>query len=491
MTEDGARPVVPADPLPRRRSSRASWVAAVAAGLLTGLLLRVRTTPDVDLWLHLRIGELLRSGERFGTLPDPLAALADRPYVPTQWLAQVAMSLVHDAFGTTGIEVARLLLVLVLGAAVLLGCRAVAGPGASLTATTLSMLGAAAAWAERPQLAGMVLLALVVAAWWWASERGRAPWVVIPLTWLWAMVHGSWLVGVGAGLVVLVGGVLDGRWTGRTRGLVVAVLLASVAVTVATPLGPAAVLEPFRISSVAGLTANEWQRPTPGNPLLLVVLLACVLALLGVVRSRRRRWTRLLSVAAALVLALAMVRTIAAAALVLAPALAHGLDDLGGRLARAGRDDPSGAAPSARGARVRGEWVGWALAAGALLAVGGWHVAQTPFAAPVTDRVSAAVAALPPDAVLAVDGRAVGWVEWAHPDRRPLRDLRAEVYSVPVAIDYERFQEAEPGWPGLAERWGVTAVLADRDRPLDAALAGVPAWRVAAEDPDFRLWVTP
>ncbi|MFQ6172850.1 hypothetical protein ACK8HX_14665 [Oryzobacter sp. R7] len=491
MRDDGARPATSAAPIPRRRPTRATWLAAVAAGLVTALLLRVRTTPDVDLWLHLRTGELLRAGERFGALPDPMAALADRTYVPTQWLAQVAMSLVHDASGTTGIEAARLLLVLALGAAVLLASRAVAGPGASLLATALTMLGAAAAWGERPQLAGVVLLALVVAAWWWASERGRVPWVVVPLTWLWATVHGSWLVGIGAGVVVLVGGALDRRWTGRRLVLVAAVPVLSVAAAAATPLGTAAVLEPFRISSVAGLTANEWQRPTPGNPLLLVVLVACVLALLGVVRSRRRRWTRVLSVAAALVLALAMVRTIATAAVVLAPALAHGLDDLGGRLARAGRDDPSGATPSARGARVPGEWMGWALAAGVLLAVGGWHVATTPFGPPVSERVSAAVAVLPPDAVLAVDGKAVGWVEWAHPDRRPLRDLRAEVYSVPVATDYERFQEAEAGWSGLADRYGVTAVLADRDRPLDAALAGEPAWRVAAEDPDFRLWVRP
>ena len=77
--------------------------------------------------------------------------------------------------------------------------------------------------------------------------------------------------------------------------------------------------------------------------------------------------------------------------------------------------------------------------------LGGTHVATTDFGPPVTDRVSAAVAALPADAGLAVDGRAVGWAQWAHRDRRPLRDLRAEVYSVPVATGLR-------GLPGGAAR---------------------------------------
>ena len=63
-------------------------------------LIRLRTAPDVDLWLHLRLGAELRDGTRFGALPDPLVVLADRPYVPTQWLSEVAGSLVEQAWAS-------------------------------------------------------------------------------------------------------------------------------------------------------------------------------------------------------------------------------------------------------------------------------------------------------------------------------------------------------------------------------------------------------
>ena len=70
-----------------------------------------------------------------------------------------------------------------------------------------------------------------------------------------------------------------------------------------------------------------------------------------------------------------------------------------------------------------------------------------------------------------------------------MRDLRAEVYSLPVATAYENFQETRAGWQDYADSQGVTAVLADRDKPLDRALDGEPEWTSTAQDPDFRLWV--
>ena len=245
------------------------------------------------------------------------------------------------------------------------------------------------------------------------------------------------------------------------------------------------------MSSVAGLTANEWQRPEPTNPLLLVVLTAVVVAVLGLVRSRRRRWTRALTVVASAALALWMVRTIAVGAVVLAPALAHGLESLAARPSRAVGGDPGGDAVAAAGTDD------------GVVASGRPGPSPPPSSScsgartlrpPTSGRrsrsgVSAAVASLPADAGLAVDGRAVGWTQWAHRDRRPMRDLRAEVYSVPVATAYENFQEARPGWQAYADAEGITAVLADRERPLDRALSGEPAWTAVAEDPDFRLWV--
>ncbi len=248
-----------------------------------------------------------------------------------------------------------------------------------------------------------------------------------------------------------------------------------------TPLGLRGVLEPFRMSEVARLTVNEWQTPSLLNPLFLVVLAGALVGLLGVVRSPHLRWARLLSVLAAVAFDLWMVRTIAVGAVVLAPALAVGLATLSARGRRRIADGTAGEGSAAEA----GPWV---VAAVLFLAIGGWHALTTPFGPPVSASVSAAVGQLSPETRLAVDGRAVGWVEFAHGDVRPLRDLRAEVYSPAVALAYDDFQDARPGWQTYADEQGVTAVLADRSRPLDAALAGEPGWRVAAEDADFRLW---
>ena len=468
------------EPLPGRRPpGLAAWTAAACAAIVTGSLLRVRSTPDVDLWLHLRIGDLLLSGQRFGGGADPLALLADRPYVPSQWLAQSAMSAVHEMAGMPGIQIARMILVLALGAAVLVGCRSAAGPTPALFATGIAMFGAGAAWGERPQLAGVVLLAVTVALWWRASDRGVVPWAVVPLTWVWSMLHGTWILGVAVGAALLVGGTLDRCWEGNARKLVAAVPVASVAVALLTPLGADVVLEPFRVSAVARLTANEWQSPEPGNPLLLVVLAAAVAALLGIMRSPRRRWSRVITVIVGVAMAVWMVRTIAIGAVVLAPAVAQGLASL--------RPSPTPPEITTRGGVH--EWPLWVCSGALVVALAGSHLATTSFGAPVSPAVSTALKALPDDAVVAVDGRAVGWVQWEHPDRRPLRDLRAEVYSVPVATAYEDFQEARVGWQDYADAHGVTAVLADRKRPLDPALAVDPEWMAVADDTDFRLWV--
>lgn len=466
------------------------WLSAVSAGLITGLLLRVRTTPDVDLWLHLRIGDFLRSGRRFGPSSDPLAVLADREYVPSQWFSQASMSAVYEAAGMTGIQVARLLLVVGLGSALLVACRLTAGPAAALFATSITMFAAAASWGERPQLAGMVLLALTTALWWRACVRGSVPWAVIPVTWVWTMVHGSWVLGVAVSMVLFFGGVLDRCWRGRTIVRVAAVPVLSVTATLMTPLGVHGLLEPFRVSAVARLTANEWQRPALDNPLLLVVLAAAVVVLLGLVRSSQHWWARAFTVVTSVVLALWMVRTIAVGAIVLAPALAHGLAHLTRRPVPHLGPKSGNAGQANHGSRdPHPEWPAWVLAVALVLALGGSHIATTNFGAPVSARVSAALSSLPADSVLAVDGRAVGWAQWAHRDRRPLRDLRAEVYSIPVATGYENFQEARSGWQKYADAQGMTSVLADRERPLDAALLGEPSWTVVAEDSDFRLWV--
>ena len=474
MTDAATRPA--ADRSTRRAPTPAAVGAGLSVGLITAMLLRIRTTPDVDLWLHLRIGDLLNAGQQFGSGPDPLAALADRPYVPTQWLAQRAMAWTWSAAGMTGIQVVRLLLVLCLGAAVVAVCRLVAPATATGFAAAVSMFGAAAAWGERPQLLGLVLFAGVTFLWWRATLRGAVPWAVIPLTWLWACVHGSWLLGIAAGGVLLAGAVADRRLARRRMVQGALVLIASVVAAALTPLGTQVFTEPFTVTAMASGSVNEWARPALDNPVFVVVLLAAFVSGVGIVRSPTHRWTRLFCLLGGLALAIWMVRTVAFGSVLIAPALAAAL-------ATFPRGERSiGWAPEDR--------VVWALAAAVAVSLGGWHIARTPFGPPVSSPLSAALATTSPAAPLAVDGHAVGWAQWAHRDRRPLHDLRAEVYSEQVSTAYLSFADAEPGWEAYAARHGIATILAGRDSPLDTALEKAGGWAVTAEDAAFRLWRT-
>ena len=115
----------------------------------------------------------------------------------------------------------------------------------------------------------------------------------------------------------------------------------------------------------------------------------------------------------------------------------------------------------------------------------------------VEDRVTAVVTrdvivdgrtAIPAGSRVAVDVRVSGWVLWKHPEVRPLRDLRAEIYSAAAADAYAAFAAARPGWADYAATHHVNAVLAAAGDPLDTALAQSPGWSTLARSDDWALW---
>lgn len=444
------------------------WVLCLAAAALSVALLHFRSAVDVDTWLHLRIGDELRAGERFGALPDPLVVLADRPYVPTQWLSELIGSVVFQATGMVGLHALRLVAILVLLSAVHVTARRTMAPARASGVVLLLAFTTSAAWAERPQLAGLALGAVSVLLWDRMLADGRPRWALLPLTWVWAMLHGTWAVGLGIGGVALVAALTGPEH--RTRWRPVALVLAACTAVVAlTPLGPGLLLEPFVVSASARAGVNEWQTPSLTNPLYLVVL---GVAALVVVRALRRRPVLLSSVVFALGaagLAVYSVRTVAFGALLLVPALM--------------RSFPS-VTSVPRGRREYRPM----LVAAALMAAAPGVVWGGPSAGPLAPRVDAALADLPSGTAVAVDVAVSGWVLHAHPALRPMRDLRAEVYTAPTADAYEDFARAKAGWQGYAEAHEIRWVLAERDAALDRALSHEAGWQPVVADGDHRLW---
>ena len=76
-------------------------------------------------------------------------------------------------------------------------CRGKAGFSPPLLATVAGWVGAGGSLSPRPQVFGFILLAVSLAAWLRTERDGRIRWWLLPLTWLWACVHGTWLYAVG------------------------------------------------------------------------------------------------------------------------------------------------------------------------------------------------------------------------------------------------------------------------------------------------------
>lgn len=457
---------------PRGRSPRREGpvLLAVTAGAVAAVawLVSLRGAVDIDTWLHLRVGAELRAGTRFG-LPDPLTALADVPYVPSQWLGQVVGSLAHDVGGVAALHVLRALCLAVLAVGTHLACRTATTPVAAAWTTLGAVLATSAGWGERPQLAGLALGAVSLWLWMRGRRDDRAPWLVVPLTWVWAMVHGSWVVGPATGAVVLLAVVVERR---RVPWRSVAALTASVVVAGLTPLGPRLLLEPFAVGAAARAGVAEWQHPTPGNPLLLLVLALVVAALVLTARHRRAPVAPVLLGAAAVALSVWSVRTIAFGALLAAAALAVALGDPDARRA---------------GTRPAERLAGALLVVGLLLAPG--MVWAAPSSGPLSAALDADLDRLPAGTRASVDPWVVGWVEGAHPRVVPLRDLRVEVYSPAVAARDEAFLHARGDWAGYAREQRVDVVLAAAGGELDRALRGDAGWRTAAHDDGHVMWV--
>ncbi len=71
---------------------------------------------------------------------------------------------------------------------------------------------------------------------------------------------------------------------------------------------------------------------------------------------------------------------------------------------------------------------------------------------------------------------------------RPLRDLRAEVYSAPVAEAYESFYRAEPGWQAYAAAHDVAALVLVDGSALDRAVRSDAGWRQVAREDHHVVW---
>ena len=472
-------------PVPRRQ--RSLWIQAGLLALLP--VLTVRSVADPSPWLHLRVGSFLRDGGRFG-LPDPWAPFAAHRYVPTQWLPSVVVAQGYDAFGIAAVVWARGVAIVALAVAVLWLTRTVSR---TVVAVPVTLATVAAAWvglAERPQLAGFVLLVLAIGAWWRTGSDHRARWWLVPLTWLAASTHGVWVLGLVVGGLVVLGLGLSREVTWPQWRKLVTVLVASFLAAGVTPLGPRLLLTPFQVGSNGREFVSEWFPSSVRSPdvALALAMLGVTYALWAYSRQRPALW-QLLPFLAAIAFILTMQRTVAVGAFLAAPLLAEQVERL---LVHRLPADASSAkdvqayrlvTPASR--RELGAWgIGLALACIVAVPLAGARAA-TVHAVPTS--LAPQLRALPPQTRIIADGDVTGWLLFEAPQTTPVFDLRIESYTEQYVKRYIAAMEAAPGWERFVTQGGTSAALLPMQSPLGLALVEQLGWSVVARGDGYQL----
>jgi hypothetical protein len=240
---------------PRQRSHDFLWLGIALFPLLAiaGLL---PLQPN-DYWWYLRLGrEVLQNG--VVPVTDTYSSIqAGQPIVYQSWLSAVILWLAYQA---GGIPLTTLLAAASIGAAYaqLWLLMRENGMGARLTSLLILLAGLSGSsnWSVRPQLFAYPLFAATL---WilfrWNQRKGKA-WLLIPIGWAWANLHGSFILFfVLTGIAFVCGG-------GERRQLFWAAL-AALAVTLLNPRGLAlwqAVIGTFTAPGIRDLSP-EWLPP--------------------------------------------------------------------------------------------------------------------------------------------------------------------------------------------------------------------------------------
>ena len=469
----------PASRLLNRMQERASLLvgALALAVVATTTMFGVRAISDPSPWLHLRIGQFLLEGNRFG-FPDPWAPFATKQYVLTEWFPAIIGYLTYDRFGAPGIAWLRAAGILILLTAILWCTRRVANGTVAIGAAFVAVLGAYDGLTERPQMFSLIFVAITLGAWWRTTEDLQPRWWLVPLTWVWASCHGLWLVGVGVGVIVGFGLAFDGRISGYQLRRLLLVPLASLCAVGLTPIGPKLLLAPFTVGSNARDFVGEWQSSDIRLPATIITLLMISFVVIVWARSARTpRWWQIGLLVTSLICALAMARTVAIAAVLAAPLMAQELQNLL-------------ATPVTRSSRrSQVSWLGLTAAALLVAVPLAGAVAQRPEGVPL--RLAAQLQEMPNGTRVIATGDVTGWLLWSAPNLKPVEDLRIEIYDPAYVRRFVEAMAAGPAWRGFVHDSGATVALLKEDSPLATALQERAHWRATGSDAGYLLLMQP
>jgi hypothetical protein len=459
-------------------STRARSVAAYLA--LAGVyvvLVRLASQPlsNLDTYFHLRFGHEFLTGHWSLRHPGSVSRFATADWVPTQWLPQVVMAQTEEWFGLAGVAWLSGLLFLSLAIAVYSACRQQAEPIVAVLLVLMTLVACSPGMSMRPQQISYILVVVTTASWLRARETGRAPWLLIPITWVWTMCHGMWPVGIVLGVVAVAGMVRDREHPTRVLLRMAAVPALAAIASLLTPVGPGLFPAVLRVSSRAKYF-YEWG-PPDFTEFYGIVLLA-MLALAVVPRMRRGpvAWFDVGLIGLAALCAVYSTRTVPVAACMAAPLAAAALQPALGPRPRVRRPE--------RLLVVAGYAAGLAV-----LAVVVPRTADEPRSEPAW--VDAELGDLPEGTVVLDDTAFGGYLIWRFPQLDVLPNGYGDIYTDDELERNSDIDGARGGWVELVRGTHADYAVLPPGSPLAYDLRVLERWTVVLHSDDLELLAPP
>jgi hypothetical protein len=447
----------------------------VLLGILVSLLVNTaRPLTNTDTYFHLRFGEEFLSGDWSLRHPGSVSTFATRPWVPTQWLSEIVMARTEHWFGLAGLAFLSGLLEILLFLAFYRAARDHADPLVALPVVALALYACESGLSMRPQVVSYLFVAVTAAAWLRTTHDVRLRWWLIPLTWLWATVHGMWPIGLVIGLVAVVGLWLD-RAPRRSVLRALAIPVGSAVAAAATPVGPALYGAVVAVSTRSSYFI-EWDPPDWTKPPELA--LAALFAITVTTMSKRQRnsWTEIVLVLLAAGLAVYSLRTVPLAAALLVPVAAGALQGLVGR----------------RADGTRRELV--TVVGGAVLALVALGIAVPHTSADLPDDptwLAPALDRLAPGTKVLDDWGWGGYLMWRFPKLDLMMHGYGDTFTTAELDRNTALLELDPGWDNQLRATGARVALLRTYSRLTYALVSHEGWQVVHESPDYEMLRAP
>jgi hypothetical protein len=403
------------------------------------------------LW-HVRAGELQAdSGTVLVADPFSFTTLGER-WLTQSWLAELLYGWGEANWGLGFVPPMLLVLssitFLAIGLAAYRRSKSVPATAIVLILTTVLTLSFLV---PRPVIFSFALFAVVIVAW----DRPSVRWCIPFLFWIWASMHGSFVIGLAyIGLTIIA----QANW----KALPTAIVAGLTTILTAHGLAVIEILLEFSEAGPALALLSEWRQPEVLSVVFLPFLIGIALIVVGAARgliTPRHLWI----LVPFLLLAFSSTRAVAPAWIGLITLLGTALDGLGRPRSR------RFSAPAA------GIFAGAVLVIPFLVASDG---------AIDEERFPVAAAAELEDVPTFHDDRTGGYLIWAMgPERLVYIDDRAELYGERMT-EFVAVRDLESDWEPIFEREGIEQVLFRADEELVEVLESA-GWAPTYQDEHY------